>query len=867
MADEKPPFDPSAPFQAAKPAFDPNQPFEPADVPETEAADHGLSERQKLSPLGKAINPIVSYPETYQRMNKESREQMSRGVGQLAHGEGAWNVAKGLGNVAFGGLGYLTSPINAAYRSIAGQPIEDVTGIPREYTEFAGQLATPGIGLTRMPKAPGAVAEAAPKVVPSDLTSMKANANRDLADEFNIPLSRGQATEDLDRIRYEDMAARGAYGPEAQKRAAAFFEDQFAAMQSAGRGVGESLGRGEQPLGGPADAAASLNAEVGSAAETARAARDAAIARAEQDTAALRQQVEQRGHSITEGIAGEHPTIETPRDAAELVNRRVRETAAQAREEYRGSYHEAYSRPGEFRRDTFTGLGTRIRNEATFSDNPLILDELTPSANGALRHLDEVSNLRLVNRADPRAPPNPDEIAAINLQGLDRARKVLQSYYRRAVTPTDRAATTRIISEFDGQVERAITEGLFSGDPRALSALQRARSQFRNYQQTYHPQGVDDVGAAMRRIVQRNATPEETANMIVGSGKIGSSGLPVRIADRLEQVLGGDSQEWNSIRQAMWQKASQVRTAAGEVDPARSATSIADFTRSTLAQRMFSPQELAAMRGHAQSVRDLNGIIENLPARRVAERAQEGYQQVFGAEGLGGRQKQVLRRMADGTATPEETAQAMFGVIGGGNPGDASRALAAVERIVGRDSPVMGTVRQGVWQKLTQNPFGKDQPGQQKMMQAINEFLNGKGKDVARQLYSPEERALMSRYAEAVRRTIIPKYSRTNSDTAVASLAAARKYAGMIGSALSHVAPGGLLGRIGGHAVGKLIDSKVKNFQQGRELRNLDESLSDLIPAGAKAAAPDVPSAIKPVPISTATQRKDKRNPMRALVE
>src|SRR6185437_320952 len=128
----------------------------------------------------------------------------------------------------------------------------------------------------------------------------------------------------------------------------------------------------------------------------------------------------------------------------------------------------------------------------------------------------------------------------------------------------DIRATRAVMNGFDGQIERAITEGLFSGDPRALQALQEARASYSRYQRTFTPQGAgDDVGTAMRRIVDRNATPEETANMIIGSGKIGNSGLPVRIADRLEQVLGSNSDSWSALRQAMWQKASQVRNPAG----------------------------------------------------------------------------------------------------------------------------------------------------------------------------------------------------------------------------------------------------------------------------------------------------------------
>ena len=139
------------------------------DVYRGEPADHGLSERQKLSPLEKAASPITGYWDTYQKMNQEAQRQVGQGAGQLSEAvseakplyeeggvQALWKGIKGAGNVAMGALGYAGSPINAAYRSVVGQPIEDVTGIPREYTEFAAQLATPGIGLTKMPEVPGA---------------------------------------------------------------------------------------------------------------------------------------------------------------------------------------------------------------------------------------------------------------------------------------------------------------------------------------------------------------------------------------------------------------------------------------------------------------------------------------------------------------------------------------------------------------------------------------------------------------------------------------------------------------------------------------------------------------------------------------
>jgi hypothetical protein len=108
--------------------------------------------------IEKAIEPITSYPETYGQMRREAQEQMGRGVEQISGAfekpslsEGAWEAAKGAANIGFGGLGFTASPISAAYRTLLGKPIEEITGVPKEYTEFAASLATPGVGFTKIP--------------------------------------------------------------------------------------------------------------------------------------------------------------------------------------------------------------------------------------------------------------------------------------------------------------------------------------------------------------------------------------------------------------------------------------------------------------------------------------------------------------------------------------------------------------------------------------------------------------------------------------------------------------------------------------------------------------------------------------------
>src|SRR5262245_60143694 len=94
------------------------------------ADDHGRERRSKMSAAEKLVSPITEYPRNYAELNQEAVDQMSRGAGQLASavtGSGGllernWEGAKGAANLGLGALGYLGSPISAAYRSQFGNP-------------------------------------------------------------------------------------------------------------------------------------------------------------------------------------------------------------------------------------------------------------------------------------------------------------------------------------------------------------------------------------------------------------------------------------------------------------------------------------------------------------------------------------------------------------------------------------------------------------------------------------------------------------------------------------------------------------------------------------------------------------------------
>jgi len=89
-----------------------------------------------------ALEPFTNYPQVYSGMNQDARNMMSEGVDQAQQGTFK-DAAIGAGKTALGGLGYVTSPVNAALRTFLGQPLQENTGIPKEYSEFAASLALP----------------------------------------------------------------------------------------------------------------------------------------------------------------------------------------------------------------------------------------------------------------------------------------------------------------------------------------------------------------------------------------------------------------------------------------------------------------------------------------------------------------------------------------------------------------------------------------------------------------------------------------------------------------------------------------------------------------------------------------------------
>lgn len=492
-----------------------------------------------------------------------------------------------------------------------------------------------------------------------------------------------------------------------------------------------------------------------------------AAARSESEAAAARVAQAEQVARLRSGIQAGRPEVSTPRELGEIVGGEVRATAAAQKAAYGEKYASALSHPGEFATGAFEEVGAKIKDSLAQRQTPLLVDPvLTPAASRAITQLNEFG---LSSTAETKT-----------LQSVDQLMKKLNFISRSASTPTDKMVTRAVINELKTHLENRLASGLFSGEDKALKEIKEANAAYSAFRKTFTPQGAgDDVGLAMRKIVERDASPEEIANMVLGSRTL-SSGLPVRLFSRLKNTLGENSQAFNAIRQSL------ARRHFDDPDQMEA------LARSSLGMRAFSNEERAAMHAHAKSARELESTIEQIP-ETVVEPFKRGYAMLFEPD-IGGSQGIVFQRIIKGTATTPEIEQAIFGAIATQRAPQVSRMIQAIEGITGADSEAMAAIRQGVWSKLSKEA-GVDPT---KSIADIDQFLNGSGREIAQSLYDANELALQRRFLSALKVSQdSPKF-----------LTILRKYQSRILAAIGF-ATHGPVGAVTGYGASSLLDRLI----------------------------------------------------------
>lgn len=459
--------------------------------------------------------------------NAASEIPLSAGIGGAA-GAAAPLVARGVDRLLGRGAGDALEEARQAVAATIGVPATQVPDdMARRWAATAGQAA-------------------AGRNVPT--------ARSIAADEFGIPLTRGQAAGDVQGQAFEEAARNAARGPAATKIMENFDRRQGAAIDTAT----EDIARG-----------------------AANAAPDAALAA--RNPLVLSEQV------LNDLRAAERSSkagVDTAYDAARAAGASVKTEALQ-------------------------GAPQAIRRHLD-NERIIVNDALTPYASRALSDLDEFANLRgvLENRTATLPGGAGDKIAGVSLEGIEKQRSQLLAGRKHAETETDRRAMGYLIKGFDDWLDDAGHSGLLDGTPEGLELFKTARASRRAHGELFESsmrQADDDAGKMIEKFIDKDVTPGEVANALFGASRVGEKGVSTRLAERMGKILGKDSAEFGAIRQAAWEKL--ITNDRGErLGPQALVSAVQRFTSQNgeaFARTLFSPEELGRMRRFSGALRSV----------------------------------------------------------------------------------------------------------------------------------------------------------------------------------------------------------------------------------------------------------------------
>ena len=472
---------------------------------------------------------------------------------------------------------------------------------------------------------------------------------------LDVNLSAGQRTGDLDAIRREQAALSGQLGTPAERVARTFADVQAQELAAAK----DKVARGLDPY----------------------------------------------GQRVAEG----------PQEAADLVQRALQTEAANRKAGVRQAYETAQALPGEVHADVFRGIGDSIKTDLSARPEPVIIDDkLTPYASKAVDDIEQnISRLKIQNRADPNAAPDQESIAGVTLKGVDQARRRLAAFSKSAYESGNRAdgrAARAVLDSFDDHIDAAVNNGSFRGDPRAVQAWNDARAANADYRGTFTAKKGDPVGRVVEKIIGKSsdnaAIPNDVADFIYGGTGVNPSSLNVGVAKRVRNILGDQSPEWSGVKQGLFSRLVEPPPGVNDWNPGKVSQRLNRFLNGDgkeMAETIFTLPERDLLKQYA----DLQKALE-IPATGV-NRSETS---TFVAPML----KRIGNGIASlvGAAIGHTIAPGAFGaaeVIGAGIVGKGSQVIreAAQARKIAQQMPLMSdAVRR--WQKAVAAANRKNTP-------------------------------------------------------------------------------------------------------------------------------------------------------------
>ena len=252
---------------------------------------------------------------------------------------------------------------------------------------------------------------------------------------------------------------------------------------------------------------------------------------------------------------------------------------------------------------------------------------------------------------------------------------------------TDVRAAKHIIDSFDEWHNDAMQNSLLSGDPEALNSFRKtARNANRDWRERFGYNERDDVNNVIQKILHKDVTPNEVANYLIGSGKIGKQGTTSRLYDGMMKATGNNPELAKSIQGAIWDTLSNSKNAAAD---------IREFVHKSgrdLAQKVFPQGSRDLMLRHADTLDQADNarqvvaeVAKNTKPGSVP--VEKGPMQQLAKQVIGGKvdKPEALWKTIEGYTKPGGDVGALAGLVRQLPPDMKSDISGAVVRGLGKD--------------------------------------------------------------------------------------------------------------------------------------------------------------------------------------
>lgn len=357
-------------------------------------------------------------------------------------------------------------------------------------------------------------------------------------DEFDIPFTKGQATQNTKQLNLEDSLREGRLGSKAQEKMQSFQSDQVTAINKT------------------------------AANEQAR-------------------------------LSGGRATIETPNESGALVGEGIRAKERVASQ----AIDDAFSDVGQasLTAKGVKGLNTRLLRRSKVEQ--FDIGEGFEQTTKTLKEFKEFDQF----------VKEGNQVRPLQIKQIERFRKRIGNRIGAAGNQSDKRQMTILKKELDNYLDSAVDRHLFNGDEGALDQLKKARGlrfkyaqQFQRIDKSGKRTGrkfKDDAGDVMERIINADPTDTEVINYMFGASKFASKQSGGKIANRVKSVLGEDSTEWKSLREAAFMRLAKPAK-DGKVSGRIFASRLNDALENpSLMRTMFTDKEIGRMKFFANAIK------------------------------------------------------------------------------------------------------------------------------------------------------------------------------------------------------------------------------------------------------------------------